>query len=107
MTAGRRASPPGSVKAVTQDGRLVGLLRHPDLLAGLRESGPQSRVGDIMQRDFLVVDPDEMLDVALSRLDTRQLSTAPVVQDGRVIGLLTAEAVAEFLNLQSALARAA
>jgi hypothetical protein len=30
-----------------------------------------------------------------------------VVQDGRVIGLLTAEAVAEFLNLQAALARAA
>lgn len=92
---------------VTQDGRLVGLLTRHDLLAGVRESGPQSRVADAMQRDFLVVDPNEMLDVALGRLDARQLSTAAVVQDGRLIGLLTAEAVGEFLNLQSAFARAA
>jgi Zn-dependent protease len=92
---------------VMQDGRLVGLLTRHDLLIGVRESGPQSRVADALQRDFLVVDPNEMLDVALSRLDARQLSTAPVVQDGRLIGLLTAEAVAEFLNIQAALARAA
>jgi CBS domain-containing protein len=92
---------------VTQDGRLVGLLTRQDLLAGVRESGPQSRVADAMQRDFLVVDPNEMLDVALGRLDARQLSTAAVVQDGSLIGLLTAEAVGEFLNLQSAFTRAA
>jgi hypothetical protein len=35
------------------------------------------------------------------------LSTAPVVQDGRLVGLLTAEAVAEFLNLRAALDHAA
>ena len=64
---------------VMQDGRLVGLLTRHDLLIGVRESGPQSRVADALQRDFLVVDPNEMLDVALSRLDARQLSTAPVV----------------------------
>jgi Zn-dependent protease/CBS domain-containing protein len=92
---------------VTQDGRLVGLLTRDDVLAGLRESGPQSRVADAMQRGFLVVEPHEMLDVALGRLNASQFSTAAVVQDGRVIGLLTAEAVAEFLNLQAALARAA
>lgn len=86
---------------MTQDGRLVGLLTRHDLLAGVRESGPPSRVADAMQRDFLVVDPNEMLDVALGRLDARQLSTAAVAQNGRLIGLLTAEAVGEFLNLHA------
>ena len=92
---------------VTQDGQLVGLLTRRNLLAVLRESGPQARVADAMQCDFLAVDPGEMVDQALSRLDARQLSTAAVVQDRRLIGLLTAEAVADFLALQAALEHAA
>jgi hypothetical protein len=60
-----------------------------------------------MERDILVVAPQDMLDAVLSRLDVRQLFIAPVVQDGRLAGLLTAEAVAEFLNLRAALDHAA
>jgi hypothetical protein len=60
-----------------------------------------------MERDFQIVDPPEMLETALSRLDARQSSPAAVVQDGRLIGLLSSEIVAEFLNLQSALDHAA
>jgi Zn-dependent protease len=92
---------------VTQDGHLVGLLARRDLLHGLRAGGPQSRVADAMERDLRIVDPNDMVDTALGDLDARQLSSAAVVQEGRLIGLLTAEAVAEFLNLQAALARAA
>ena len=92
---------------VTRDGQLVGVLTRRDLLQGLSEGGPQSRVADAMERDVLIVNPHEMLDAALSRLDAREASTAPVVQDGRLIGLLTAEAVAEFLKLRAALDHAA
>lgn len=60
-----------------------------------------------MERDLQIVDSREMLDTALSRLDARRSSTAAVVQNGRLIGLLSAEAVAEFLNLQAALNHAA
>ena len=90
---------------VTQDGRLVGLLTRRDLLQALRERGPQARVADAMDRDPPIVDPREMLESALSRLSARQVSTAAAVQDGRLAGLLTAEAVAEFVNLQAALDR--
>ena len=92
---------------VTRDGRLVGLLTRHDLLHALGEGGPESLVADAMERDLQIVDPREMLETALSRLDARQSSTAAVVQDGRLIGLLSAEAVAEFLNLQAALDHAA
>ena len=44
-----------------------------------------------------------MLDAALSRLEAGTSLTAPVVQDGRLMGLLTAGAVAEFLAIQAAL----
>lgn len=88
---------------VMLDGRLVGLLTRHDLLQGLTERGPQSRVADTMKRDLPILAPHDMLDAALSRLDAHQSSTAAVVQDGRLIGLLTADAVAEFLKLQAAL----
>jgi CBS domain-containing protein len=92
---------------VTQDGDLVGLLTRHDLLQGLREGGPQSRVADAMERDLQIVDPREMLETALSRRGARRSSTAAVVQDGRLIGLLTTESVAEFLSLRAALDHAA
>lgn len=88
---------------VMRDGRLVGLLTRHDLLHGLTGGGPQSHVADAMERDLPIVAPQDMLDAALSQLDAHQSSTAPVVQDGRLIGLLTADAVAEFLKLQAAL----
>jgi hypothetical protein len=48
-----------------------------------------------------------MLDAALTRLDARQSSATPVVEDGRLVGLLTTEAVAEFINFRAALDHAA
>ena len=92
---------------VMHGGHLVGLLAHHDLIQGLRKGGPQLRVASAMQRDLLIVAPQDMLDAAISRLHARQSSAAPVVHDGRVVGLLTAEAVAEFLNLRGALGHAA
>jgi Zn-dependent protease/CBS domain-containing protein len=88
---------------VAHEGGVVGMLTRRDLLRGLAEGGPQSRVADVMDRDAAIVGPHDMLDVTLGRLDARQSSSAPVVQDGRLTGLLTAEAVAEFLSIQAAL----
>jgi len=92
---------------VVQGGRLVGLLTHDALLRGVSDRGPESRVADAMERDFEVADPGEMLDTALSRLNASQQSAAAVVQDGRPIGLLSAEAVAEFIAFHGALDHAA
>jgi Zn-dependent proteases len=88
---------------VTRDGHVAGMLTRHDMLRGLAEGGPQSPVADAMERDVQIVDPHDMLDAALGRLDAGHSSTAPVVDDGRLIGLLTAEAVAEFLSIQAAL----
>jgi CBS domain-containing protein len=92
---------------VTQGDRLVGLLSRHDLVQRLHKAGPQLRVADAMNRDVVVVAPQDMLDAALSQLGARQSSTAPVVENGRLVGLLTAEAVAKFLSLRAALQRAA
>lgn len=42
-------------------GRLVGVLTRNDLTAALERYGPDARVRDAMQRDFVTVDPKDML----------------------------------------------
>jgi len=87
---------------VVEDGRLVGVLMRNDLSAALWRSGPETPVSEVMQRDFVTVEPREMLQSALSRLQDCNCRTLPVVQDGRLVGLLTADHLAEALMVQEA-----
>lgn len=92
---------------VMRDERLVGILTRQDLVRALTKGGSQSRVADAMDHAVQAVDAHVMLNAVLHALDTRPSSAVPVVHDGRLVGLLTAEAVAEFLTIQTALDRAA
>jgi Zn-dependent protease/CBS domain-containing protein len=87
--------------------RLVGLLTRRGLLRALASAGPGRPVADAMEREFIVVSPDEMLDAALRRFGPRQPTTAAVVWNGQLVGLLTPEAVAEFVSFQDSLDHAA
>jgi Zn-dependent protease/CBS domain-containing protein len=91
---------------VMRHGHVAGILTHHDLLRGLVAAGPQSSVGDAMQSGFEVVDSNDPLEAVLGRLEACACSTAPVVHAGRLEGLLTIDAVAEFLNIQAALGHA-
>jgi Zn-dependent protease/predicted transcriptional regulator len=88
---------------VEEDGRLVGLLTPSDLVAALARHGLESRVGDVMERDFVTAAPREMLQTAFARLQEGDWRTLPVVENGRLLGLLTADNLAETLMIQQAL----
>src|SRR5438105_343901 len=59
-----------------------------------------------MQRDFVTADPREMLQTALARLRSCGCHTLPVVQGDRLVGLVTADNLAEVLLIQGALRQA-
>jgi CBS domain-containing protein len=88
---------------VVEDGRLVGVLTRNDLAAALAEYGPEALVRDVMQREFVTADPRDMLQTALARLRDCGCHTLPVVQDGRLLGLVTADNLAEVLMIQEAM----
>ncbi len=88
---------------VVEDDRLVGVLTRNDLAAALGRHGPETRVGEVMRREFVTTDPREMLQTAFSRLQEDHCRTLPVVKDGRLLGLLTADNLAEVLMIQQAL----
>jgi CBS domain-containing protein len=89
---------------VVEAGAVVGVLNRSDLLRGLSQQ-PNATVGEVMQRDYQVVDPSEMLETAFRRLESCRCSTIPVVQRGNLVGLLTSDNVGEFLMIQAALGR--
>jgi Zn-dependent protease/CBS domain-containing protein len=85
------------------DGTVVGILGRNDLLGALAREGKAARVGDVMQREFVSLDPADMLEGAFQRLQECRCHTAPVVRDGRLVGLVTMDNLGEFLAIQAAL----
>lgn len=88
---------------VLEDGQLVGILTRNDLAAALGQFAPDTHVGEVMQRNFVTAEPRETLQTAFSRLEEAHCRTLPVVKDGRLLGLLTADNLAEVLMIQEAL----
>ena len=89
---------------VVDGGIVVGILPSRELMAALQTQGQEALVGDVMRRDFLSVDANDMLDTALTRVQASECClTAPVMQHDKMVGLLTAENVREFLLIASAL----
>jgi Zn-dependent protease/predicted transcriptional regulator len=89
---------------VVEGERLVGMLTHNDLAEGLRQHGPDVPVSGFMKQQFATAEPREMLNTALARLHNGTTHMMAVTQDGRLLGLLTAENLAEVLMVQEALA---
>ena len=88
---------------VTEDGQAVGLLTRGRLLVALAQKGQETLVGEVMERDFQVVDSSDMLETAFARLQNCQCPMLPVERNRQLVGLVTTENVGEFIMIQGAL----
>lgn len=88
---------------VVDEGRVVGVLTRHDLLNALSQRGVGARVGEVMQRSFQIADPYEMLEPVFIRLQAGSCHTVPVVNQGQLVGLVTASNIGEFLMIQAAM----
>lgn len=88
---------------VVDQGHVVGILTRSALLRAISQTGQEAPVSEVMQREFQTVDPSEMLEVALLRLQECECTTMPVVRFGQLVGLLTMENIGEFMMIQAAL----
>jgi Zn-dependent protease len=87
---------------VMDDARLLGVLTHDDVLRGLSERGKSSPVQEAMRRDFDTTDPSEPIDGALTRMRQGACRMLVVVENEKVIGLVTAGNIGELLALEAA-----
>jgi CBS domain-containing protein len=88
---------------VVENNAVVGILTRSDVINALSRQDHGSLIASLMQRDFQVVDANEMLSTAFARLQTCGCHSMPVTQQGRLVGVLTTDNVGEFLMIQSAL----
>jgi Zn-dependent protease len=88
---------------ILENGRVVGILTRKDLMRQLSEEGRDGPVSHAMKSDFQTAEAGERLDRAFERLQNCEVQTMPVLRNGTLVGILTAENVGEFLMVQSAL----
>jgi CBS domain-containing protein len=76
---------------VTDDERLVGMITDRDITTRVVAEGavPEATsVGDVYSRDLISVEPDKDLDEALQLMASHQVRRLPVVESGRLVGMV-------------------
>lgn len=87
-------------------GRVTGLLRRADVVAGLASHGADTRVDAVMQPHFTTAKTTETVEHLLARCRDDGPDTVPVLQDDRLVGLFTPTNLGEYVLIQLALSRA-
>ena len=83
------------------EGRFVGLVARKDWLEALHRDGPETRIEVIMRRHFISVVPKAPLPQLYQDLLHLKQGVFPVVDQGKLVGLLTTEDVNRFLMVQT------
>ena len=91
---------------VVDEGRVVGMLLRADLIASLANGKVHASVHEAMREDFPVASPGEPLESVFMRLHDAEAGTLPIVDNGRLVGLITLENMTEYMMMHAALATA-
>jgi Zn-dependent protease/CBS domain-containing protein len=86
---------------VIEDGAVVGVLNREDVFRALATSSG-ARVRELMRTAYPAADSHDMLEDVFRRIQECGCRTAPVIHSGELVGLVTADNIAEFLMIQSA-----
>jgi len=80
----------GSIPIV-DDGRLVGIITDRDIVVRAIAAGKdpkKTRISEIMSADPITVRADDSVDTAERAMRERQVRRLPVVEDGKLVGIL-------------------
>ena len=91
---------------VVEQGRIVGMLLRADMIATLAAGDIHSRVEHAMRRDFPVATPGEPAESVFMRLHEAEAATVPIVENDRLVGVITLENVTEYMMVHAALTTA-
>ena len=85
-------------------GELLGILTGDNLIRGLREQGPEAPVSAVMHREVPLVRHNASFDQAFRMMEECRCPGLGVVnQSGKLVGLITPEAIGEMVMIRSVL----
>lgn len=93
------------VLSAVPGGPPVGVLTRRDLIAALAAGGQDRPVGEVARRSCGTVHPREYLEDVFQRIDRSGCPALLVVEDGKVVGMVTLENVGELAMIHAALGR--
>ena len=76
---------------ITEDEQLVGMITDRDITTRVvaEAADPmKTSVGDVYSRDLITVEPDKALEEALQLMARHQVRRLPVVENGRLVGIV-------------------
>jgi CBS domain-containing protein len=82
----------GAVVILGADHRIVGILSERDIVRALAEHGPtvlNEPVGKVMTRDVKTCSENDTIDGLMGRMTTGKFRHMPVVEQGRLIGIVS------------------
>ncbi|WP_135450810.1 DUF294 nucleotidyltransferase-like domain-containing protein [Tabrizicola caldifontis] len=94
-----------SCLAITEGEQLVGIITARDFVNKVLAEGldPAAPVSAVMARDPMVLTPDSLGSDVLNRMLEHRIGHLPVVEDGRLVGMITQTDLVRFQAVSSAL----
>ncbi|MEA3375507.1 MAG: site-2 protease family protein [Chloroflexota bacterium] len=86
---------------VCDEGQIVGLLTHTDIIRALQRHQPNTPVEEVMKTDFPVLRLEDGLFEVHQQMQQSGLNALPVIEDEQFAGLLTSRDVSEAYQLLS------
>ena len=88
---------------VVEGDRILGVLTKAKALSAIHEAGLDVRIGSVMDRDFVVSSPEEMLSDIYQKMLASKVGLSPIVDFGKLVGIITLESIGQFFMIASAL----
>ena len=89
---------------VVENGRIQGILTQADLIKALSARDQHPTVSSAMQHNIEAISSIEMLETAFDKFKNCDCDTLPVTTNHRLVGLLTADNLGEYMRIRAALA---
>ncbi len=73
---------------VVDNKKLVGIITDHDIIENI--SNVNAKVSDIMSKNVVTVDAEESIDTAAEIMKSKKVRRLPVVEEGKLVGIITA-----------------